>query len=271
MAREVRQEQEARKRAAEETRRAGERARQEQEAKRREEEELQRRRRAAENERWGTPELAQKTWEFRARKLLDLINQCRDSFVAEAERERQRYSGKAFRIYTKNTFLPALFGEKKVIGEIPLREFSYQDTGSHQLGREYSIFWNGHKVINGYIEGTEYRFENPKGLEDVLRKVFEPAIAAERITREDPSLLREVKAFFEYADVLRQTSPDKYSFRCDYPHDPRVTEDDCTSITVGSVTVTILNPLDVRKRLLDFMLTMQKYFFIPSDRYSPTP
>lgn len=200
MEREVRQEQEARRRAAEETRRAEEWAKQEQEAKQKEKEELQHRRRALENERWETPELAHKTWEFRARKLVELINQCRDSFAAEAEHERQRYSGKAFRVYTRNTFLPSLFGDKKVIREIPLREFSYRDISSHEPGWEYSVLWNGKRIVfwdgeRGYIEGTEYRFESPQDLENVLRKVFMPTIAAERITKEYPLLLREVRVF----------------------------------------------------------------------------
>ncbi|MDI6721462.1 MAG: hypothetical protein QMD85_03665, partial [Candidatus Aenigmarchaeota archaeon] len=122
----------------------------------------------------------------------------------------------------------------------------------------YYLTRNGEQIyLDTKIQlmGEKGYIKHPNSAKDILREIFKPAIAAERIENGYVPIMKDLKKFFEYGEMLKQTPSGKYSFKCHYPSGS--SEDMHTLISFSDVTETIRNPYytdELEKKIMDFNL-----------------
>lgn len=249
-------EKERQRQAEEERLRTAQRQQQERES-------LENRRKKLVEERWGTPELAYRTWEERARKIIDIVNAYGTEKRREAENARCNYGGQQCRVYIEKSVNKGLFSskwvtERRYVGSVRVRDFCWIPSpyGS-TTNRSFYISLDGKNdcYLDGELTlgGQRVRVEDVQSLKYWVRAVVVPDIVATLIEQGRHPMFEVVDRFFEFGPLLKST-PRYYRFSCTYPDDRYSYVDISTALSFEMMTVEVPNPDfadGVRKRLQD--------------------
>lgn len=187
-----------------------------------------------EDERWGTPERAYKTWEERAGELFGIANEHILLFNNEIEQVRQRYKDKNFDVHIPRTHFKSIFGEYKIVGNVSPLEFSCIDSHS---SKEYGFGYSapGHKyqpARNRWVTYLNKQIGTPSGNGDLvdsegfdkaIREFLEPFIKIERIEKGYAPIAKAYLEFLKRKDSLLKER--RRNYKCAYE----------TAIKVGGI------------------------------------
>lgn len=188
---------------------------------------------------WDTPELAYCTWQSRIKDFIESANRYIDLLKAESKQAMQQYGAEEFHLTDE------LNEEQKRIGSISPQELSYKEMDLPFKGEHYMITMNGQQIlVNKELStpiGKGY-LENPYDLEIILRKIFRPEIAAKRIKEGRSPITQWSMVISEFGQILKETHPKDYSFKCDYGISELRLRDIKTKMIFDDISVVVHNP-----------------------------
>lgn len=192
------------------------------------------------SERWGTPERAYKTWEYRARRFVEIANGVVTRLKGEYEKRVSEHEATEFYVHA--------YDEPSLLQRIGLMPRTSSRVGA--VKRKDLIAGNpirGHPLSDlvqykvGYITDCHGCYITPEILSGNKEIVNSPLEKAEKI-EEEVRNWDVVTDLFKYGDQLRATPSSDYAFRCMYRSLYGDAEDELTELSFGGRGIFIPNP-----------------------------
>lgn len=182
-------------------------------------------------ERWGTEDSARATGEFRAKTLIEYVNQIDRDLRDEAQRCRSTYGGYQYALHSSGGVM-ARFGMPCAF----VRVSDFQREGDR-------IFARGARLLKGFGSvfhlGDAY-IKDSFRLEEFLKGIFERELAIEQVHQGDLPVLAGVRAFARYREDIQRG----FRYECYYELNRESTEDSMTRLITGDGhRADVYNPL----------------------------
>ena len=220
---------------------------------------LEKDRKKFEEKLWSEPSLAYHTLTERVNFLIGFESELIESFEKEAKRARLQYGNVKVAITSKRP-LSSLLLKIRRLSHVQVAQFSYSP-----IGNSYELTLNGVSVVSKKYELNlvpEAGRQLPN-LEEILRNIFIPEIAAARLKYDSPFESLQHKLLM-YAHLFEPPHAKGYKYLCEYRDDNSV--DLATTVTLNGITpIRIPNPMfieEVKKAVTQEIILLTDYRYI---------